>query len=188
MVTQTAPSASIGVTHPLDPLTPDEISAASAIAAAHRPRDGWRFPVGRARGARQARRALVLRRRWHRAPGVRDAFGRGLGRCGGMCGGFGVRNRCPLDAARWTATLPADGGVRPRPRSGAQRSRLASSHEPPWILGRSDQADPDRPMARRKLRHQVGKRTPHSQGHLLPARVRGVEWIWPADRARGRRR
>ena len=45
MVTQTPTSAPAGVTHPLDPLMPDEISAASAIAAAHEPRDGWRFPL-----------------------------------------------------------------------------------------------------------------------------------------------
>ena len=45
MVTETRPAAPVGVTHPLDPLTPDEISAASQIAAAHQPRDGWRFPL-----------------------------------------------------------------------------------------------------------------------------------------------
>lgn len=45
MVTQTRPATPVGVTHPLDPLTPDEISAASRIAAAHEPRDGWRFPL-----------------------------------------------------------------------------------------------------------------------------------------------
>ena len=45
MVTQTRPSTPVGVTHPLDPLTPDEIAAASRIASAHEPRDGWRFPL-----------------------------------------------------------------------------------------------------------------------------------------------
>ena len=44
MVTDT-PAAAVGVAYPLDPLTADEISAASRIAAAHAPRDGWRFPL-----------------------------------------------------------------------------------------------------------------------------------------------
>ena len=45
MVTETKPTTPVGVTHPLDPLTSDEISAASQIAASHEPRDGWRFPL-----------------------------------------------------------------------------------------------------------------------------------------------
>ncbi len=45
MVTQTPPVAPVGVAHPLDPLTAEEIAAASRIAASHEPRDGWRFPL-----------------------------------------------------------------------------------------------------------------------------------------------
>ncbi|MYB40479.1 tyramine oxidase, partial [Candidatus Saccharibacteria bacterium] len=45
MVTETLPTTPVGVTHPLDPLTADEISAASQIASSHAPRDGWRFPL-----------------------------------------------------------------------------------------------------------------------------------------------
>ena len=45
MVTETRTSAPAGVGHPLDPLTADEISAASQIASAHEPREGWRFPL-----------------------------------------------------------------------------------------------------------------------------------------------
>ena len=45
MVTQTRPAAPVGVAHPLDPLTADEIAAASRIAAGHEPREGWRFPL-----------------------------------------------------------------------------------------------------------------------------------------------
>ncbi len=45
MVTETRPAAPAGVAHPLDPLTTDEIAAASRIAAAHEPREGWRFPL-----------------------------------------------------------------------------------------------------------------------------------------------
>ena len=45
MVTETRPTTPVSVTHPLDPLTSDEISAASQIAASHEPRDGWRFPL-----------------------------------------------------------------------------------------------------------------------------------------------
>ena len=43
MVTEIQAPASVA--HPLDPLTADEISAASQLAAAHQPRDGWRFPL-----------------------------------------------------------------------------------------------------------------------------------------------
>ena len=72
MVTQTPTAAPAGVAHPLDPLTAEEISAASRIAAAHEPRDGWRFPLVAldepAKGAVQsfsagdpiARRALLM--------------------------------------------------------------------------------------------------------------------------------
>ena len=45
MVTETRPTTPVGVSHPFDPLTPDEISAASQIASSHEPRDGWRFPL-----------------------------------------------------------------------------------------------------------------------------------------------
>ena len=45
MVTETRPATPVSVTHPLDPLSADEISAASQIAASHDPRDGWRFPL-----------------------------------------------------------------------------------------------------------------------------------------------
>lgn len=45
MVTRTRPATPVGVTHPLDPLTADEISAASQIASSHEPREGWRFPL-----------------------------------------------------------------------------------------------------------------------------------------------
>ena len=45
MVTETQPLTPVGVAHPLDPLTADEISAAAQIAASHDPRDGWRFPL-----------------------------------------------------------------------------------------------------------------------------------------------
>ncbi len=45
MVTETRPAAPVGVSHPLDPLTAEEIAAASRIAGAHQPRDSWRFPL-----------------------------------------------------------------------------------------------------------------------------------------------